>query len=93
MNNIFLLLLSVCVLVASDEAAAIQPLANNASRPNIVLILVDDMGYSDLGCFGSEIETPNIDRLAAGGIKFTHFTNCAKCETTLTTLMSVRYHT
>lgn len=62
-------------------------------KPNIILILVDDMGYSDLGCFGSEIDTPNIDALAAGGIKFTHFTNCAKCETTRTTLMSGRYHT
>lgn len=62
-------------------------------QPNIILILVDDMGYSDLGCFGSEIDTPNLDQLAAKGIKFTQFTNCAKCETTRTTLMTGRYHT
>ena len=62
-------------------------------RPNIILILVDDMGYSDLGAFGSEIETPNLDRLSKNGLTFTHFTNCAKCETTRTTLMSGRYHT
>lgn len=62
-------------------------------RPNIILILVDDMGYSDLGSFGSEINTPNLDTLAANGIKFTNFTNCAKCETTRTTLMTGRYHT
>ncbi|MCM8537216.1 MAG: arylsulfatase [Lentisphaeraceae bacterium] len=62
-------------------------------RPNIILVLVDDMGYSDLGAFGNEIKTPNIDSLAAKGIKFTNFTNCAKCETTRTTLMSGRYHT
>jgi arylsulfatase len=68
-------------------------LASAAAKPNVILILVDDMGYSDLGCFGSEIETPNIDSLAANGIKFTNFTNCAKCETTRTTLMSGRYHT
>ncbi len=64
-----------------------------AEKPNILLVLVDDMGYSDLGCFGSEIDTPNIDALAAGGITFTDFTNCSKCETTRTTLMTGRYHT
>ena len=61
-------------------------------RPNIVLIMVDDMGYSDLGCFGGEIHTPNIDRLAAKGMRFTQFTNCAKCETTRRTLLTGRYH-
>jgi len=63
------------------------------ASPNVVLILVDDMGYSDLGCYGGEIQTPNIDRLAERGIRFTNFTNCAKCETTRATLMSGRYHT
>ena len=48
-------------------------------RPNIVLILADDMGWSDLGCYGSEIKTPNLDRLAAGGVRFTQFYNTAKC--------------
>ncbi len=93
MKYILLLLCAVSILIVTDQAAASQPLAQKAARPNIVLILVDDMGYSDLGCFGSEIETPNIDRLAGKGIKFTHFTNCAKCETTRTTLMSGQYHT
>ena len=41
--------------------------------PDIVLVMTDDMGYSDLGCYGGEIETPNIDRLAAGGLRFTTF--------------------
>lgn len=49
------------------------------NRPNIVLILNDDMGYSDLGCYGSEIETPNLDRLATGGLRFTQFYNTARC--------------
>ncbi|MCH2205545.1 MAG: arylsulfatase [Lentisphaerales bacterium] len=62
-------------------------------KPNILLILVDDMGYSDLGCMGSEIKTPNIDSLAAAGITFANFSNNAKCETTRTALMSGRYHT
>src|SRR6058998_256256 len=48
-------------------------------RPNIVLILADDMGFSDLGCYGSEISTPNLDRLAAGGLRFTQFYNAARC--------------
>jgi arylsulfatase A-like enzyme len=64
-----------------------------APRPNIVLIMVDDMGYSDLGCYGGEIKTPNLDQLAADGLRFTEFYNCAKCETTRATLLSGRYHT
>jgi len=61
--------------------------------PNIVLIMVDDMGFSDLGCYGGEINTPNLDQLAADGVRFTKFYNCAKCETTRATLLSGRYHT
>ena len=48
-------------------------------RPNIILILNDDMGYSDLGCYGGEIHTPNLDRLAANGLRFTQFYNTARC--------------
>lgn len=48
-------------------------------RPNIVLILADDMGYSDIGCYGSEIETPNLDRLATGGLRFSQFYNSPRC--------------
>lgn len=51
----------------------------NAPRPNIILILVDDMGFSDLGCYGSEISTPNLDALAATGLRFTQFYNAARC--------------
>lgn len=50
------------------------------SQPNIVLIVADDMGYSDLGCFGSEIQTPNLDKLAMEGIRMRQFYNSAKCE-------------
>ena len=90
MKKTLVILFSLCLLSARCGVVFAEP---NATKPNIVLILVDDMGYSDLGCYGSEIATPNIDKLAAKGIKFTHFTNCAKCETTRTTLMSGRYHT
>ena len=50
-----------------------------ARKPNIVVILADDMGYSDLGCYGSEIKTPNLDRLASKGLRFTNFYNTARC--------------
>ena len=50
-----------------------------SSKPNILLILVDDMGWSDIGCYGGEVATPNIDALATGGYRFTQFHNTAKC--------------
>ena len=66
-------------------AAFIAPITDNANaasqppRPNVVLIMADDMGWSDIGCYGSEIDTPNLDRLAAGGVRFTQFYNGARC--------------
>ncbi len=62
-----------------------------APRPNVVLIMADDMGWSDLGCYGGEIETPNIDRIAAEGILFTQFYNNAKCTTTRASLLTGLY--
>src|SRR5205809_3119665 len=47
--------------------------------PNILLILADDLGYSDLGCYGGEVRTPNLDALAAGGLRFTQSYNCTRC--------------
>ena len=61
MKNIAPLLLAVCVLSSSVLAAD--------SRPNVLVILADDLGYSDLGCYGGEIATPNLDRLAAGSLR------------------------
>jgi arylsulfatase A-like enzyme len=61
------------------------------SRPNIVLIMCDDMGFSDIGCYGGEINTPNIDRLAAEGLRFTQFYNNAKCTTTRASLLTGLY--
>ncbi len=59
-----------------------------AERPNIVLVLVDDMGYSDLGYHGGEIETPNLDALARGGVRFSQFYNAGRCCPTRATLMT-----
>ncbi len=62
-----------------------------ADRPNIVLIMADDLGFSDLGCYGSEIETPNLDRLARGGLRFNQFYNTAKCHSSRICLLTGLY--
>ena len=62
-------------------------------RPNIVLILCDDMGYSDIGCYGGEIQTPNLDSLAAGGIRYSQMYNTSKCTTTRSSILTGRYVT
>ncbi|MDO8545229.1 MAG: arylsulfatase [Opitutaceae bacterium] len=77
-------LLALLVLAAGPLHAA-------ASRPNILLILADDIGYSDIGCFGGEIDTPNLDRLAAGGLRFTQFYNTARCCPTRASLLTGLY--
>lgn len=63
----------------------------SAERPNIVVILVDDMGFSDIGCYGSEIPTPNLDALAAGGLRFTQFYNTGRCCPTRASLLTGLY--
>lgn len=60
-------------------------------KPNIVLFLCDDMGFSDLGCYGGEIQTPNIDSLAEQGLRFTQFYNCARCIPTRASLLTGLY--
>lgn len=65
--------------------------SQNTSRPNIVLILCDDMGFSDLGCYGSEIRTPNIDRLAENGIRFSQFKNTGRSCPSRAALLTGRY--
>ncbi len=62
-----------------------------AGRPNIIIILTDDMGWSDIGCFGGEIDTPNLDRLAANGLRFTQFYNTGRCCPTRASLLTGLY--
>ena len=64
------LLKCVALVLISITVAAEEP-----ARPNIVLIMSDDMGYSDIGCYGGEIKTPNLDQLAADGLRYTQFYN------------------
>lgn len=84
MIKTILIAVVACHFVVVSEADA-EP------RPNILLILCDDMGYSDLGCYGGEIHTPNLDRLAADGMRFTQFYNCAVCVTTRSALLTGLY--
>jgi len=70
---------------------SLQSHAALSSKPNVLVILADDLGYSDLGCYGGEIATPNLDKLAANGLRFNQFYNSAKCEPTRASLMSGQY--
>src|SRR6059058_2357762 len=83
-RSLLLLAALLGVLLGSPELSA-------ANRPNIVVILADDMGYSDLGCYGGEIATPNLDALAAGGLRFTQFYNTARCCPTRASLLTGLY--
>jgi arylsulfatase len=74
MKRSLLLLLLLCSTLSLMSAHAAS-----ASRPNILIILADDMGYSDAGCYGGDVRTPNLDSLAANGLRFTQFYNTARC--------------
>ena len=64
---------------------------NTVTNPNIIVILVDDMGYSDLGAYGGEIRTPNLDRLSANGLRFTQSYNSARCCPSRASLLTGLY--
>ncbi|HWQ54480.1 MAG TPA: arylsulfatase [Bryobacteraceae bacterium] len=74
---------------AAGTQAQAAPLARK--RPNIILIMADDMGFSDIGCYGGEIATPNLDRLARRGVRFTQFYNTARCCPTRASLLTGLY--
>ena len=78
-----------CTILAITFPAA--RLARAADRPNIVMIMADDLGFADLGCYGSEIKTPNLDALAAGGLRFSNFYNTAKCHSSRVSLLTGLY--
>jgi arylsulfatase len=78
---------SLAIVLASLSG----PVCSAAERPNIVVILVDDMGFSDIGCYGSEIPTPHLDKLAANGLRFTQFYNTGRCCPTRATLLTGLY--
>jgi len=69
----------------------LQAQKGNIKKPNVIVILTDDMGYSDIGCFGSEIHTPNIDKLAMNGLRYTRFYNTARCSPSRAALLTGLY--
>src|SRR5262245_10497456 len=82
----FAVLLLLCASVPLCETYVTA-----AEKPNIVVIMSDDMGFSDLGCYGSEIQTPTLDRLAYGGVRLTQFYNTARCCPTRAALLTGLY--
>ena len=85
------LTVSVVISIAVAVVYSQSVYADDASRPNIILIMADDMGWSDIGCYGGEIETPTLNRLAEGGLRFTQFYNTGRCCPTRASLMSGLY--
>ena len=81
------LIVPLCPRFLPGDASA----ADAAKRPNVVVFLVDDMGWADIGCYGSEIPTPHIDALANTGVRFTQFYNTARCSPTRAALMTGLY--
>lgn len=68
-----------------------QSVATEPARPNILLIVADDLGFSDVGCYGGEIQTPNLDRLAANGLRFTQFYNTSRCWSSRASILTGYY--
>jgi len=84
--NLFYLLLFGFLITAC------QPSVKQEATPNIIMVMADDLGFADLGCYGSEINTPNLDRMASEGMRMTQFYNTAKCTETRAALLTGLYH-
>ncbi len=91
MNRIIIAFILLTLLSAVTSCSNTKK-ERRAERPNIILIMADDIGFSDIGCYGSEIHTPNIDRLAREGLRFRTFYNMAKCNPTRSSLLTGLYH-
>ena len=72
-------------------SSAFVTTATAQERPNIILIMADDLGFADLGCYGSEIATPNLDTLAENGLRSTQFYSTAKCHSSRVSLLTGLY--
>lgn len=86
MNKILLLILSTVIIFSCQQEVV------EDDRPNIILIMADDLGFSDLGSFGGEIQTPNLDWLASNGLRFTQFYNTSRCCPTRASLLTGLYN-
>lgn len=90
-HKILNLIIVITIQFSGCKAKIKQEAQNSESRPNIILIMSDDMGFSDIGCYGGEIQTPNLDKLAQNGIRFTHFYNGARCCPSRASLLTGLY--
>jgi arylsulfatase len=79
------------IMLAAMLFAACNQSASAADRPNILILLADDLGYSDIGCYGGEIRTPHLDQLAAKGLRFTQFYNTGRCWPTRASILTGYY--
>ncbi|MBM1107168.1 arylsulfatase [Aurantibacter crassamenti] len=91
LKKIVLTILIYSPLACKNKQANENQALTIDERPNIIIILADDMGYSDIGCYGGEINTPNIDKLAYNGLRFTQFYNAARCCPTRASLLTGLY--
>ena len=89
MNTSRLFIALVIAGVATFSSVTSQ--AKQQTPPNILVIMADDLGYSDIGCYGGEIDTPNLDSLAANGLRFSQFYNTAKCHSSRVSLLTGQY--
>jgi arylsulfatase A-like enzyme len=90
LSTTIFLVIYACIFMLHEKNPTLAE--DDASVPNIVIIIVDDIGYSDFGCYGGEIETPNIDRLAGQGLRFTQYHTENMCAATRASLLTGRYH-
>ena len=92
MSRFFLSVLHSLTLVATWSSLPVAAsISERSPRPNIIIVMVDDMGYSDIGCYGGEIDTPNIDRMAKNGLRFSSFYNAGRCCPTRASLLTGLY--
>ena len=90
-TNLKISALLAALLLTPSVSTAETTSSQKSDRPNILVVMVDDLGFSDIGCYGSEIETPTLDRLAANGLRFSQFYNTAKCHSSRVSLLSGQY--
>jgi len=81
----------IAILACTGLSGFKKPPVKKNTRPNIIVILSDDMGYSDIGCYGSEIHTPNLDALAKNGLRYTQFYNTSRCCPSRASLLTGLY--
>ena len=90
MKSVFILLISLLTIFSCKNQKN-QVEKSDKQKPNIILISADDLGWSDVGCYGSEVQTPNLDKLGEGGMRFTNFHNTSKCFSSRACLLTGVY--